>query len=165
MVSAVKDRIIAAIRGAFIADAASMGVHWIYDPMQVTKTLGSQANIMKPEFQPNPPNPSYYSSDEFPGHYQYGQLSPYGEQLLFVTHYVSQTETVEGMSMSNAMLEWSETFGGRPDHALTQFVENMKSGDTQRQWPDCGADDSQGTYFSEYEDGVTTFHPGCVSHA
>lgn len=45
--------------------------------------------------------------------------------------------------MSDAMLEWATTFGGRPDHALTTFIENMKKPDGAGKWPNCGADDDQ----------------------
>ncbi len=136
----LKSRIVAAIRGAFVADAASMGTHWIYNPADMAKAVPS---IEAPEFK-NPPTPSFYSSTEFPGHYGPGALSPYGEQLLFVTEYVASKGKVDGAEMSKAMLDWSNTFGGRPDHALTTFKENMNKEDGSGQWPNCGADDDQG---------------------
>lgn len=140
----VSNRIVAAIRGAFIADAASMGTHWIYDPAEMATSVSS---VSAPEFK-DPPTPKYYSATEFPGHYhKNGMLSPYGEQLLFVTEYTAGNGSgiFSGQDMSLAMLEWAETFGGRPDHALTQFVENMKLDDKAKggQWPNCGADDDQ----------------------
>lgn len=141
-------RIAAAIRGAFLADAASMGTHWIYDPDEMANAVPA---VNAPEFL-DPPSPRYYSSAEYPGHYARGQLSPYGEQLLFVTEHVASAgadSTVEassgitGKAMSLAMLEWAETFGGRPDSALKAFVENMKSDDASNHWPNCGADDHE----------------------
>ena len=139
--SILKQRVFSAIRGAFIADAASMGTHWIYDPAEMVKTV---LDVNAPEFR-EPPSPKFYSADEFPGHYGSGMLSTYGEQLLFVTEHVASTMKQEptGEGMSRAMLEWAETFGGRPDSALKQFVENMKKDDKSGQWPNCGADDDQ----------------------
>lgn len=139
----LKSRIVAAIRGALVADAASMGTHWIYDPEEMTKTVDS---VEAPEFK-NPPAPRYYNAEQFPGHYGPGMLSPYGEQMLFVAeHVVAAKGIINGAIMSKAMLEWANTFGGRPDHALQTFVENMKKPDGSGQWPNCGADDDQGTY-------------------
>jgi hypothetical protein len=114
----MKSRVIAAIRGAFTADAASMGTHWIYNPVEMKEAVTS---LESPEFK-NPPTPRYYSSEEFPGHYGSGMLSPYGEQLKFVTEYLaSSDEDVNGSSVSKAMFVWATTFGGRPDHATTFF--------------------------------------------
>ena len=139
----IKQRIIAAVRGAFIGDAASLGTHWIYDPKVMAQTVTS---LSAPEFR-DPPKPSFYSSEEYPGHYEAGMLSPYGEQLLFVTEYVADTTTndqdLTGSAMSEAMLDWAATFGGRPDHALTTFMENMKKPEDAGKWPNCGADDDQ----------------------
>ncbi len=139
--SLLKDRIVAAIRGAFIADAASLGTHWIYDPEEMKRTVDS---IEAPEFK-NPPSPRWYNEEQFPGHYRTGMLSPYGEQLLFVTEHLAEKGTVDGAEMSKAMLTWAKTFGGRPDHALNTFVDNMNKQDGSGQWPNCGADDDQGT--------------------
>jgi hypothetical protein len=127
------------IRGAFIADAASMGTHWIYNPKDVLEKIRS---VEEPEFL-DPPSPNYYSSTEFPSHYMKGMLSPYGEQLLFVTQYTAQHADTEltGLDMSAAMSDWATTFGGRPDRATTTFLENIKAG---KKYPECGADDDQG---------------------
>lgn len=121
MPSVSKQRILAAIRGAFIGDAASMGTHWIYDPVQVKEQVPSLA---APEFK-DPPTPSYYSDKEFPGHYgKVGMPSPYGEQLLFVvTHTAANLDIITPA----AMLEWAETNGGRADTALKAFIKNMKA--------------------------------------
>ena len=137
MSSPSHNRIVAAIRGAFVADAASMGTHWIYDP---AKMLDAVPSMEEPEFKA-PPNPSYYTASEFPGHYGSGMLSPYGEQLLFVTEYSAAELEIDGPKMSDAMLVWAESFGGRPDHAISEFIKNKKEG---KGYPDCGADDEQG---------------------
>jgi ADP-ribosylglycohydrolase len=137
MASLSHNRIVAAIRGAFVGDAASMGTHWIYDP---AKMLEAVPSIEEPEFK-DPPNPSYYTAAEFPGHYGCGMLSPYGEQLLFVTEYSAAQLHIAGTMMSDAMLAWAESFGGRPDHAIGEFIKNKNEG---KVFPECGADDDQG---------------------
>lgn len=137
----VKQRVVAALRGAFIGDASSMGTHWIYDPAEMAKAVTS---LTEPEFR-EPAKPSFYSAEEFPGHYESGMLSPYGEQLLFVTEYVASTDekTFGGESMSESMLQWATTFGGRPDGATKAFIKNMNKEDKSGKWLNCGADDHE----------------------
>jgi hypothetical protein len=132
------DRIVGALRGAFVGDAASMGTHWIYNPVEMAAAV---ASITTPEFT-TPPTPRFYSSTEFPGHYGPGQLSPYGEQLLFVTEYVADHDDIDGLTMSTSLVTWAKTFGGRHDHALTTVLANID--EAGKVWPECGADDSQG---------------------
>lgn len=144
----LQNRIQAALRGALVADAASMGTHWIYNPTELKEVLLlSSPQERMPEFQPDPPTPRFYSSSEFPGHYdKVGMPSPYGEQLLFVADYVANGDDggVDGHQMSLQMKEWAEAFGGRPDSALQTFLANMNKEDGQ--WPNCGdPNDSQGS--------------------
>jgi hypothetical protein len=134
-----KTRLAAAIEGAFVADAASMGLHWIYDPKELLQSVKDRS---APEFQ-NPPTPRYYSSKEFPGHYMAGMLSPYGEQLWFATDYCATRSSVDGQEMSAGFREWAESFGGRPDGATKEFLANVKSG---KSWNECGANDNQGKF-------------------
>lgn len=136
-----KTRLVAAIQGAFAGDAASMGVHWIYDPKELLQSLKDPS---EPEFQ-TPPTPRFYSSTEFPGHYLAGMPSPYGEQLWFATDYCATRRAVDGEDMSAAFQEWAESFGGRPDGATKEFLANKKSG---KSWKECGADDNQGMSWS-----------------
>jgi hypothetical protein len=138
-----KKRIVDALYGAFVADAASMGLHWHYSVDELMSILPS---FEYPEFK-SPPTPNYYDSTEFPGHYGTGMLSPFGEQMLFVTEYCASRKKIDGSDMSTAMMDWADTFGGRKDHALKQFLENMSRKDGH--WPNCGADDNQGKYMQQ----------------
>jgi hypothetical protein len=98
-----------------------------------------------PEFK-DPPTPSFYTAEEFKGHYGPGMLSPYGEQLLFVTEHVASKGTVDGADLSQAMFEWIESsYTGRQDSAMKAFLENMKA---DKKFPECGADDNQGERYS-----------------
>jgi hypothetical protein len=67
-----------AILGAIVADAASMGLHWLYDVGRIRNVGGA-----KPEF--NDPDPASY--ERVTGYFAHsqkrsGDLSHYGEQLL-----------------------------------------------------------------------------------
>ena len=56
--AAVKRRAMKAIKGAFIADAASMGTHWTYDPAEMLKLVTDKAT---PEFRdPTAPQVSIF---------------------------------------------------------------------------------------------------------
>lgn len=104
----------------------------------MAKTVPS---LEKPEFK-DPPSAPFYSADEYKGHYGAGMLSPYGEQMLFVTEHVASTGSVDGMDMSKKMFDWIESgYTGRQDAAMKRFVENMKAG---KKFPECGADDHEG---------------------
>lgn len=98
-------------------------------------------SVNEPEFK-NPPNPSYYGAEEFPNHYGPGMLSPYGEQLLFVTEHVAAHGTVDGKEMSDKFFEWLDSeYQGRPDSAAKALVGNVKAG---KSFPECAPDDHQG---------------------
>ena len=140
-----KSVLINALRGAFVADAASLGTHWIYDPKEMLKSVPSAE---EPEFK-DPPTPSFYSAEEFPGHYDVaGKLSPYGEQLLFVTEYLANLDkslkTLNGEDMSQAFDSFLNSYTGRPDHAMKDFQENRKA---SKKFPDSGAKDNQAHCF------------------
>ncbi len=44
----IKDAII----GSFIADALSLGVHWVYDTKEIEKKYGRLDQMVKPELAP-----------------------------------------------------------------------------------------------------------------
>ena len=162
----VLSRIKNALKGAFIADAASLGTHWIYYPKEMAASVPSLA---KPEFK-DPPTPSFYSSEEFPNHYdKAGKLSPYGEQLLFVTEYLvdtfgnsgseSDAKDIDGEDMSDKFVEFINTFGGRPDHAMKDVVAN-RGNEKKLKFPESGANDSQAHCFVKSLP-VTCLYVGC----
>jgi hypothetical protein len=132
-------RVAAAIKGALLADAASMGTHMIMDPEDVKKEVPSEE---APEFK-DPPTPrGGYSAEEFPGHYGPGMLSPWGEQLLFATDYCGRHKCVTAGHMSVRMKEWAETFGGFQDDSIKEFLTCMKCLD--RSVEVCCAEDERG---------------------
>jgi len=132
--STTEKKISDCLLGAFVADAACMGVEWIYDPDEMKQTVD---NLRAPEFK-TPPAPRYFDAEEFPGHYGPGMLSPYGEQLMFVAEYCASAGRVEKDDMFAKMRDWAADFGGRPDHALATAVSQGK-----------GADDNQAHCFTK----------------
>lgn len=132
-----------------VADAASMGTHWIYDSEKLKEVLsGSEES---PEFH-EPPSCPFYSTEEFPGHYMNGMPSPYAEEALALIEYINKChgnfESGEGFARS--LFEWAEAYSGRKNHATKLFEENVQQlkKEGQTSWyPDCGADDAQANAF------------------
>jgi hypothetical protein len=135
-----KKRVTAAIKGALLADAASMGTHMMMDPDEIKKAVPS---VEAPEFK-DPPAPLGYSTDEYPGHYGPGMPSPWGEQLVFATEYVGKSLCVTSGHMSVRMVDWVESFGGVQDESLKEFAKCMKEVD--RSVEVAGAEDDRGMY-------------------
>ena len=67
-----RDRARAALIGAFVADAATMPLHWIYSPSQIKSIIHDK----HPEFWAKPSSPFYK--------YEVGELSPYGAEAFFL---------------------------------------------------------------------------------
>lgn len=68
-----KQRRIAAILGAVVADAAAQPLHWVYDPVTMRRAV---ADVEYPEFLPNSVNPFY----DLPA----GNQSPYGDECVMM---------------------------------------------------------------------------------
>ena len=131
-------RVAAAIKGALLADAASMGTHNMTDPEEILKAVASKE---APEFK-DPPSPVGYSSADYPGHYESGMSSPWGEQLLFAIEYVGKQKLVAAGPMSVSLMKWAEGFGGYHDAELDEFLKCMKAGDRSAEI--CGKEDDRG---------------------
>jgi len=128
-----------ALVGGFVADAATMPLHWLYGAEKINAGMGAKSD--KPEFFETPSCP-YYSSKEHPGHYSLGQPSPYGEEALaLLTHMVKNSGDFKSPdAFADDLLMWGETFGGRPNHCTKEFILHKKTG---AKYPECGADDGQ----------------------
>jgi len=148
----LKNRIQTAIRGAVVADAATMGLHWIYEPAVLLKR--AEKKVEAPEFA-TPPQPNYYSSTEYPQHYKAGMSSPYGELLIHTSQHVASVgpDHLSGATTSKALHKWATFFGGRPDAALTKFMESYKENNMTDKSEDeyicCGADDNQAMVYAK----------------
>ena len=144
----------AALQGCFVADAATMPLHWIYKNDDLKQIVGDCADPLFfatascPYYNSRPPTDEGNDGKGFPGHYEVGQLSPYGEQALACLQFLDngQGGALDGDVWAKAFLEWSKSYTGRPDHALKVFTENMEAG---AKYPDCGADDNQAQSFGK----------------
>jgi len=141
--------------GGFVADAASMPVHWIYDLQKLDAVLGESSKT--PEFFSTLSCP-FYNSNDFPGHYSLGSSSPYGEQSFGVLEILSKLQFQDlkqfSTQFAEAFYQFLTTYTGRNDHAAKIFIENYKSG---KLYPDCGADDGQAMAFGKLVHVLTLF--------
>jgi len=133
--NSVSDRAIAAIVGAFVADAAAMPLHWIYDVNEIKRLVGNNP----PEFY-YPPSCPYYK-------YAEGENSPYGQQTSVYLELLAGNATVDPIALQNAYWAYYKKSGpcGNPnvcyfDNSTKNFVANMRKGQV---WPSSGDYDNQ----------------------
>jgi ADP-ribosylglycohydrolase len=133
-------RLLNAVQGGLVADAASMPVHWIYKNAQLLNILGASAAT--PEFF-EPVSCPYYDEKKNPGHYGRGGQSPYGEQFVILMNAVAANKALvdDGPQLASAFVEATTSFNGYHDGAMKKVVANMAEG--KNTWPDMGADDNQ----------------------
>lgn len=101
------DKRMGCVMGALVADAAALGLHWIYDPARIAEVADSRGSaaftpIAKENFDGVP---AYFAH----GQRQNGQLSQYGESLLLAVDNINANQgSLEIPTYQSAFLE---TFG------------------------------------------------------
>lgn len=114
-----------AILGAFVADAAAMGLHWIYDVDKVKELGGSE--------------PEFHAPVDYHQGRQPGQFTHYGDHALVVLESVAARG---GLDLDDYRRRYRERFGegydGYVDHATKEL---LASG--------AGADDNQAGCFAK----------------
>lgn len=131
--AAVRRRMIGAVVGAMVGDAASMPLHWVYDTKQLREIVGD-ADVA---FFPTPSCPFYA--------YDFGRNTAYGDQAHTLLKSIVECEGFSPAHYASTNLAW---FGSREyaasagylDGSTKGFLRNMRTG---RVWPNCGTDDSQ----------------------
>lgn len=135
------ERRLGAIKGGLVADAASMGLHWIYDVNKIKAlTKGAHAEFFEPPFYK----------------YEPGQLSPYGAEALGVLRILtdSRNKTFDPNVFAVELKEYFEAYPGRLNHASKELITAIGSG---KSFPECGADDSQANSLVKAAIAVTAF--------
>jgi ADP-ribosylglycohydrolase len=112
-----KERAISAVVAAFVADAATMGLHWIYDDNKMKELL---ENDRKPEFY-EPPSCPFYS-------YENGNLSPYGDEILPLLKYLAASKEFEPKEFSSISYQAAKEYTGRLNQVMKELVNR---GDTR----------------------------------
>lgn len=112
----MKQRIEEAVVAAFIADALSLGVHWVYETSDIEQKYGRLEKMIKPELV------SYHQFKEK------GDFTHYGDQMLVLLESVRETA---GFDLNHFSQSWQDMFisyTGYMDHATKVTCENFKSG-------------------------------------
>lgn len=127
----------AAVLGAFIADAATMGLHWIYDPAKIQSLLDEKRASSNPEFF-EPPSCPFYD-------YTAGSLSPYGDEQYAVLRFLAEQGPMDAKNFAQYLYEYYKAYKGRLNHSCKTFLANFAAG---KGWPRCGdPDDTQANCF------------------
>ncbi|GAB9469471.1 Adp-ribosylation/crystallin j1 [Globisporangium polare] len=131
--SVPKQRAVAAVIGGFVSDAATMGLHWIYDDAKLAGLVAQQPN--GPEFF-NPPSCPFYS-------YPSGALSPYGDEVLPLLQDVATRGEFDPVEFGTVSYHAAKAYTGRLNHI---FKELVVKGDAGLKYPNLASEskDSQG---------------------
>ncbi|EGZ27550.1 hypothetical protein PHYSODRAFT_353417 [Phytophthora sojae] len=119
-----KQRALAAVTGGFVADAATMGLHWIYDGDKM-KQLVEARGAAGPEFY-EPPSCPFYS-------YESGALSPYGAEILPLLEDVAARGEFVPEEFAMASYRAAKAYTGYLNGA---FKEMVAKGDAGKKYPE-----------------------------
>eukprot|EP00286_Rhodomonas_abbreviata_P006512 CAMPEP_0181317490 /NCGR_PEP_ID=MMETSP1101-20121128/16497_1 /TAXON_ID=46948 /ORGANISM="Rhodomonas abbreviata, Strain Caron Lab Isolate" /LENGTH=320 /DNA_ID=CAMNT_0023424889 /DNA_START=201 /DNA_END=1163 /DNA_ORIENTATION=+ len=103
-----------AIIGSFVADAATMGLHWIYDDAKLTGLVGKRS----PEFFEPPSSPFYQ--------YESGSLSPYGDEISTLLRSLAEHPQFDRETFAQESFRDAVTYKGRLNSVLKEFVTTMQ---------------------------------------
>lgn len=136
------DRARAAILGAAVADAATMGFHWLYDQARIAEVAGDA-----PEFRA--PNKGDFQDK---GYFAHGGKTPgepshYGAQMMAMATALTGTEGYSAEAYAAAFREWFD-YGGRwvgyTDRPTRATLLAMAAAEAaEKPITVCGADDAQ----------------------
>lgn len=143
----------AMILGGFVADSASLGLHWLYDMERIAEVSG-----MTPEFME--PKSEYYEGTKgvFVHHGKtIGDLSHYGEMAFIMLKTLSDTRNMADFRVADYMAHFKDSFGpggtwvGYVDKPICETLRHYDNyladtayrTDTGRDMPACGANDMQ----------------------
>lgn len=105
-----------AILGSFVADAAAMGLHWIYDVDRVRELGGHQ-----PEFHA----PVDYHQNREPG-----ELTHYGDHALVLLESLVESGSLDPEDYARRLRErFGAGYDGYLDHATGDFLDTGKGAD------------------------------------
>lgn len=113
----------AAVLGGIVADAATMGLHWIYDGSKITDLLKSKGREAQPEFFEPPSCPFY----EMPS----GALTPYGAELAALLTYANARGPagVSGATWAPALAKYfTSTYQGYRNKSVKTLIANLEAG-------------------------------------
>lgn len=114
------------ILGALVADAAAMGLHWIYDQDHIRKVAPETPEFMQPDAKNYNGVPAYFAHPSR----QSGDQSQYGEQLMVMLNALDQTGGVFDLpsyiAAFRAHFGYGGAYVGYIDHATRGSLDNYR---------------------------------------
>ncbi|MEM8752272.1 MAG: ADP-ribosylglycohydrolase family protein [Pseudomonadota bacterium] len=159
----------AALAGALVADAASMGLHWLYDQKRIADVAGDA-----PEFRA--PNAADYAGPDGKGlgYFAHGGKRPgepshYGAQMIAMADALAGAGRYDAEAYAEAFRGWFG-YGGRwvgyIDRPTRATLDAMaKAAAEERPTTACGADDAQLPAVSKLPPLVARHHGDDDLHA
>lgn len=151
------DKARAAVLGAVVADAASMGLHWLYDQERLRAVAGDQPEFRAPN-RADFGDKGYFAHDGKPA----GALSQYGAQMLVMSRALAQSGVYDADAYA---AEFRATFGyggqwvGYIDRPTRSTLDAMTVAEAaKRPLTGSGADDAQLPAVSKLPPLVARWH-------
>jgi len=101
-----------AVLASFVADALSLGVHWVYDTSEIDKKYGRLEGMVKPELAP------YHKGKKR------GEFTHYGDQAMVLLESVKSESGFDLDHFVGAWRELMQSYGGYMDHASRETLDN-----------------------------------------
>ena len=105
----------AAVLGAFVADALSLGVHWVYNTGVIDKKFGRVEHY-------HDPLTSYHKGKRA------GDFTHYGDQMLVLLESLAESKGFDARRFARSWREFFSDYTGYFDKATKATLENMDSG-------------------------------------
>ena len=105
----------AAVVGAFVADALSLGVHWVYNTGVIDKKFGRVEQYFNPLA-------SYHTGKKA------GDFTHYGDQMLVLLESVGDEGGFDATRFAEWWRNFFSSYGGYFDQATKTTLENMDAG-------------------------------------
>jgi ADP-ribosylglycohydrolase len=106
----------AMVLASFVADALSLGVHWIYNTNVIDKKWGRVEEYIKPD------RPTYHPTKDL------GELTHYGDQTLLLLKSIAENSGFDLNHFSNRWQEFFKSYEGYFDGATKATLENIAAG-------------------------------------
>jgi ADP-ribosylglycohydrolase len=112
----MNDKARAMVLASFVADALSLGVHWIYNTNVIYKKWGRVEDYIKPE------RPTYHPTKDL------GDFTHYGDQTLVLLKSVAGNSGFDLDVFANQWQEFFKSYDGYFDGATKKTLENFAAG-------------------------------------
>jgi len=111
----MKSSVYGAIYGALVADAFSLGGHWVYEPSEIKEKFPKLDGFYDPMT-------NYHNSKKA------GDFTHYGDQCMWLLESISLEKEFSLAKFSERWKEYMETYEGYVDGASKTTLENLKAG-------------------------------------